>query len=206
MGRHRGGRSGIDHNFHTGLVCPLGDRFNDRHGEFKLHHHKIIGVNLVLQPGDVLHGKRKVCAWTYCNPVLSPMFRHFQCDMAHAGGFLRVYRYMGDVHPCGSGRVRHDASECVVAYLTYHGHVGAQPGALHRLVGTLPPGRGLKLQSHHCLTRAGGAFCRGDQVHHKTADHKNIGFFQHICVPLLRLRLRRQGISRLGIKVEKAGT
>ena len=169
-------------------MCPLGDRLNDRHGQFKLHHHKIIGVNLVLQPGNIFHSKCEICTWTHCDSILSLMFHHFQCDMTHAGGFQRVYQHMGDIHPRGSGRVRHNPSECVVAYLAHHGHMGTQPGALHRLVGALPTGSGLELQSHHRLTRAGGALCRGDQVHHKTADHKNIGFFQHMRFPLVQFR------------------
>ena len=103
--------------------------------------------------------------------------------MTHAGGLILVHRYVGDIHPGGGGGVGHDLAKGVVAHLAHHGHVGAQTGALHRLVGPFSSRRGLEFQTHHSLSRVGRALGGGDQIHHKAANYQDLRLFQHNRAP-----------------------
>ena len=90
---------------------------------------------------------------------------------------------MGHVHTGSGSGIRHDLTERIVPHLAHHGHVGAQAGTLDRLIGALPPRRGLELQADDGLAGIGGALGGGDQIHHKAAHHQNVWLFQHVRAP-----------------------
>ena len=88
---HGGGRGGIDHHRHTGVLRPLCHRFDDLHLKLKLHHHHIIVPDLLPEPGHILHRQGEVRARADGDAVLGPVVADLQGDMAHAGGLVPVH-------------------------------------------------------------------------------------------------------------------
>ena len=107
------------------------------------------------------------------------MLRHLQEDVAHTGGLRRVHGHVGHIHARRPCRVGHDPPEGVVPHPARHGHMGPQAGALYGLIHPLAAGRGGEFLSDDGLSCVGRPLGRGDEIHHKAADHQDTRFFQH---------------------------